>query len=87
LSDTDSGTSSEYSDWVADSGTNLEPPKRTQHRRRRVKRPTTPPSSPSPPSSPHEGPKTVPPRKVQKVNVKSENNFFSYLYILCYVYY
>jgi len=71
LSDTDSGTSSEYSDWVADSGTNLEPPKRTQHRRRRVKRPTTPPSSPSPPSSPHEGPKTVPPRRVQKVNVKS----------------
>lgn len=65
-SDTDSGASSEYSDWVADSGTNLEPPKRTQHRRRRVKRPT-PPSSPSPPSSPQEGPKTVPPRKVQKV--------------------
>ncbi|VVC30293.1 Six-bladed beta-propeller, TolB-like,WD40-repeat-containing domain,Bromodomain,WD40 repeat, conserved [Cinara cedri] len=65
-SDTDSGTSSEYSDWVADSGTNLEPPKRTQHRRRRVKRPTTPPSSPSPPSSPQEGPKTVPPRKVKK---------------------
>jgi hypothetical protein len=54
---------------VADSGTNLEPPKRTQHRRRRVKRPTTPPSSPSPPSSPHEGPKTVPPRKVQKVKI------------------
>jgi len=54
---------------VADSGTNLEPPKRTQHRRRRVKRPTTPPSSPSPPSSPQEGPKTVPPRKVQKVSI------------------
>lgn len=53
---------------MADSGTNLEPPKRTQHRRRRVKRPTTPPSSPSPPSSPQEGPRTVPPRKVQKVN-------------------
>ncbi|XP_026813207.1 bromodomain and WD repeat-containing protein 1 [Rhopalosiphum maidis] len=66
LSDSDSGTSSEYSDWVADSGTNLEPPKRTQHRRRRVKRPTTPPSSPSPPSSPHDGPRTVPPRKVLK---------------------
>lgn len=60
---------------MADSGTNLEPPKRTQHRRRRVKRHTTPPSSPSPPSSPQEGPKTVPPRKVQKVNIYKLQSF------------
>lgn len=67
---------------MADSGTNLEPPKRTQHRRRRVKRMTTPPSSPSPPSSPQEGPKTVPPRKLQKVSGDQNNYLFIIIYLI-----